>query len=264
MQFGYRKKSFDIEGVSEGDHIYQYIVETGNFYEIDLLNYIHTLKPSICDSSHLNIVLDVGANIGNHSVFLCAFVADHLIAIEPNPEVLPQLRRNLSSNVSNYSLYECAVGEEAGRGSMMIPENMGNNIGAAQVDLQSQDSDIEISTVDAVFANWRNNQQPPVSVALMKIDVEGMEPKVLQGAKTTIAEFKPHIIVEAPSKQEFNQIYDFLKPLGYKKLPGRWALTPVYHFAYNPSPLLYLQAYYMKTRRSLNRARQRFSQKKPT
>lgn len=262
MQFNYRNQSFDIEGVSEGDHIYQYIAETGNFYEIDLLNYLHTLKPSICTSPDKNIVLDVGANIGNHSVFLCAFVADHLIAIEPNPEVLPQLRRNLSSNVSNYSLYECAVGEVAGRGSMMIPENMGNNIGAAQVDLQSQGNDIEVSTVDAVFSDWKNNQQSSVNVALMKIDVEGMEPKVLQGAKNTIAEFKPHIIVEAPSKQEFNQIYDFLRPFGYKKLPGRWALTPVYHFACKPSPLLFLQAYYMKTRRSLNRARQRFNQQK--
>lgn len=257
MKFKYRSKSFDIEGVSEEDHIYKYIVETGNFYEIDLLNYIHTLKASICSNKNKNIVFDVGANIGNHAIFLSSFIADHLIAIEPNAEVLPKLHRNLSKNITNYTLYEIAVGEKQGQGKMVVPKNMGNNVGAAQVDMQSEDNDIEISTLDAIFSAWKKTEKDPVSIPLIKIDVEGMEPQVLKGAINIITEYKPHIIVEAPTKKELNEINDFLNPLAYKKLPGRWALTPVYHFAYQPSSKLILQAYYMKLRRSFNRSRQR-------
>lgn len=257
MQFEYRSKSFDIEGVSKEDHIYKYILENGNFYEIDLLNYIYTLKSSICSNKNNNIVFDIGANIGNHAIFLSTFIADHLIAIEPNVTVLPTLRRNLSKNVSNYTLYECAVGEEPGRGRMIVPNNTSDNVGAAQVDMQSEESDVEITTLDALFSAWKETNNTPINVTLLKIDVEGMELKVLKGGVHIINEFRPHIVIEAPNKQDLKNINAFLRPLGYQKLPGRWALTPVYHFAYKPGITLFMQAYYMKTRRSLNRRKQR-------
>jgi len=158
MQFEYQSKTFNIEGVSKNDHIYKSIAQSGNFYEIDLLNYIYHIKPFIYSKKHKNIILDVGANIGNHSIFFSSFISDHLIAIEPNSAVLPQLRLNLSKNIDNYTLYECGVGEKEGRGKMVVPENIDNNIGAARIDLQSNDSDIEISTLDSVFAAWRKEE----------------------------------------------------------------------------------------------------------
>ena len=63
MQFEYRSKLFDIEGVSQNDHIYKSITQSGNFYEIDLLDYIYHLKPFIYSTKYRNIILDVGANI---------------------------------------------------------------------------------------------------------------------------------------------------------------------------------------------------------
>jgi FkbM family methyltransferase len=205
--------------------------------------------------------LDVGANIGNHAIFLSTFIADHLIAIEPNAAVLPTLRRNLSKNVSNYTLYECAVGAKQGRGKMIVPDNMSDNLGAAQVDMESNNSDIEITTLDTLFSTWIKNETTSVCVSLIKIDVEGMEPLVLKGAIDIITEYKPHIIVEAPTKQELKKINEILIPLGYKKLPGRWALTPVYHFAYKPSVTLFAQACYMKVIRSLSRSKQRINKR---
>jgi len=261
MQFEYRSKLFDIEGVSQNDHIYKSITQSGNFYEIDLLDYIYHLKPFIYSTKHRNIILDVGANIGNHSVFLCSFIADHLIAIEPNPAVLSQLRLNLSKNVNNYTLYECGVGEKEGRGKMVVPDNMDNNIGEARVDLQSNDSDIEISTLDSVFSAWRKNENTPVSVSLIKIDVEGMEPQVLKGAENTILEYKPHLFTEAATKEELQKIYNFLRPLGYRKLPGHWAATPVYHFAHNPTLSLFATAYYMQLRRTVSKIKSRLTRR---
>lgn len=257
MRFDYLSKSFDIEGVSENDHIYRQITRTGTFYEIDLLDYIHRIKPFIYSKGCMNVVIDIGANIGNHSVFFGSFMADHLIAIEPNPNVLVQLRRNLSKNVSNYTLFECAVGDIESRGTIVVPENMGNNIGAARVDVNTNEGDIEISVVDSIFSSWKEKVDNPVSVSLIKIDVEGMEPQVLKGAENTILKYKPHIFAEAETKEKFQKIHNYLRSLGYRKIPGHWAATPVYHFACNPPLALIATAHYRQIRRAVRKTKSR-------
>ncbi|MEH6552215.1 MAG: FkbM family methyltransferase [Pseudomonadales bacterium] len=241
MQFEYRSNLFDIEGVAEDDHIYQCIVRSGTFYELDLLEHIRLLKPFFYSKSYKNVVIDIGANIGNHSLFFSSFLADHLIAIEPNPHVLPILRRNLSKNIDNYTLLEHGVGEKEGTGTLVLPD--AHNIGGARIDLQSNTGNISISTLDSAFSSWKENECEPISLALIKIDVEGMEPQVLKGAENTIAEYKPHIFAEAATKEELHRISSYLNPLGYRKLPGHWAATPVYHFAHNPSFSLITKAY---------------------
>lgn len=250
MQFEYKSRSFDIEGVSQDDHIYRCITHSGTFYEIDLLEYIYQLRPYICSRKRKNVAFDVGANIGNHSVFFGSFVVDHLIAIEPNPAVLSQLHRNLAKNIDSYTLCQIAVSEKKGKGAMAVPQNMGANIGAAKVDLQGEGGDIEISTLDLVLSSWRENERDSISVSLIKIDVEGMESEVLKGAEETIQEYTPHIFAEAATKEDLQRIYDYLRPLGYRKLPGHFAATPVYHFAHAPSFALLAASVHAQLRRS--------------
>jgi FkbM family methyltransferase len=260
MQFTYESKSFDIEGVSQDDHIYRTICRTGTFYEIDMLEYIYRTKHLIYKKGFKNVVIDIGANIGNHSVFLCSFLADHLIAIEPNPKVLARLRRNLSQNASNYTLMECAVGDKTSRGTIVVPENVSDNIGSARVDANTDTGDIDILTVDSILSSWKDKGEESIAVPLIKIDVEGMEPEVLKGSENTILEFKPHIFAEAATRQDFQKISKFLRPFGYRKMPGHWASTPVYHFAYNPAPALFSAAYYWQVKRAARRINSRLRQ----
>lgn len=238
MRFVYRSKTFEIKGISDSDHIYSNIVRSGTFYEIDLLEYIYRMKAVIRRKNQSNVVVDVGANIGNHSVFFANFLADQLIAIEPNPQVLSTLRINLDANATHYALYEHAVGEKKSRGKLSVPVHMGENVGAARIAAQDSDVDVKISTLDSTISAWANNNTNKFTVCLLKIDVEGMEPQVLSGAKETIRLHHPHIFVEAASKADLASTQDFLMPLGYKRMPGHWAATPVYHFVYRPSLLL--------------------------
>ncbi len=257
LQFEYNLKSFDIEGVSENDHIYKQILLSGTFYEISLLEYIYKVKPFITSKKYMNVVIDVGANIGNHSIFLRSFLADHLISIEPNPNVIPQLRRNLSKNIDNYTLLECAVGDKESRGGIVVPELMGNNIGAAQINECDDEGDIEISTIDSIFSNWESGVKSSTFIPLIKIDVEGMECQVLKGAEKTIIKYRPHIFAEAATKDNFQKIYHYLRPLGYRRLPGRWAATPVYHFAFKPELKLIMITSYWEFRRRLKKIKLR-------
>ena len=261
MQFEHRSRLFDIEGVSQTDHIYRRIAASNNFYELDLLEYIYDLKGYILSSGCKNVIVDVGANIGNHSIFFSAFLADHLVAVEPNPDVLPVLRKNLSRNIDSYTLCEHAVGEREGTGSIKVPDNMGENIGAAQLDHQAIDGDIEIVTLDSVLTSLKDCKSDSLSVALIKIDVEGMEPQVLGGALETIGKHRPHIFVEAATKEGLNQILSYLEPLGYQRLPGRWAGTPVYHFAFKPKLALVVQAVLLQIRKRLRKLKKSLSKR---
>lgn len=261
MQFEYRSKVFDIEGVSEDDYIYKSILRADTFYEVDLLEYIESVKSFFPSVRGRNVAIDIGANIGNHSIFLSSFIADHLIAIEPNPDVLPKLRRNLSKNGCNYTLYECAVGESESKGSIVVPKSMNDNIGATRVDPKDTDGKIEVLTLDSVISSWKKNEKNDISVSLIKIDVEGMEPQVLKGAKDTIIEYTPHIFAEAATKEEFERINDCLQPLGYRRLPGKWASTSVYHFVKNPPFSLLLTCQYMRLRRTASKAMYRLKRR---
>lgn len=254
MRFRYKKKMFDIEGVSESEHIYRQIVKQRKFYEIDLLKYIFAIRSFINNKFFQNIVIDVGANIGNHSIFFSSFLADHVIVIEPNRKVIPVLKRNLKNNVSNYTLFECGVGDKECKGTIIIDDNNENNVGMAKLDVKNSKGNVEIFTLDAIFNKWLSSYDKNVSISLIKVDVEGMELPVLKGAEDLLKKHKPHIFVEAISADELNKISGFLTAFGYKKMPGHLSATPVYHFLHNSSFKIFAFSYYGQVKRLIREA----------
>ncbi len=258
MRFEYKGVAFDIKGVSEDDHVYQEIVRAKSFYELDLLEYVYRLRRELRATDGKNVVIDIGANIGNHSIFLRSFLADTLIAIEPNAKVVPVLRRNLAKNVADYAVFDCAVGEREGRGTIMIPDGMENNAGAAGIEFSDDTGGVVVSTLDLVMADWEKEHGAAVRLPLLKIDVEGMELDVLKGATDTLRDHRPHILVEALTDTDVETINQFLRPLGYRKLPGRWGFSPVHHFAYKPRIALYLRVWLILIRRFVAAKMHRF------
>lgn len=239
MKFIYKKKSFEIEGTSENDWIYKCIVDKKNFYEHDLLKYIYKLKFFI--NSKGNTIIDIGANIGNHSIFFQSFVCNKLISIECNDSTIPILKNNLLKNISNYLIIEDAVGSENGAGIISMPDNSLDNIGMAKVVkvVTLNPSSIKIRTLDAIVTDVDNVYK---NIGMIKIDVEGMELEVLKGANQILIQNKPHLFIEANEPSYFNKIKNYLSKYNYYPM-SVWAKTPVYHFAYKPSITL---KYYVK------------------
>lgn len=248
MKFQHLRKEFEINGVSNDDHIYKCITQSGTFYEVDLLEYMRALKPFLRRGNNRIAAADIGANIGNHSIYMASFIADRLISIEPNPAVLPILRDNLMRNSGNYSIYACAVGDKEGRGNIFVPKAMEGNIGAARIEESSAVGEIQISTLDSILEGWLEEDKHLCSISLIKLDVEGMEPMALKGAQNTIKAFKPHIFAEAATLSDLENIKSVLTPLGYKVMPGKWAATPVYHFAHQPSGSLLLACLFLRAK----------------
>ncbi len=66
-----------------------------------------------------------------------------------------------------------------------------------------------------VFASKSFDLSPKAPIASIKIDVEGAELSVLQGATTILSERKPIILCEILDVGSLNQIENFLRPYGY-------------------------------------------------
>ena len=133
-------------------------------------------------------VVDIGANVGNHAVFMSRFMAPRrILVLEPNPALLDALNYNLCVNrvtEADTSYLGLAIG--AGSQNYDLRIDNPNNVGAGHL-VKSPSGKIRCERLDAIVKD---------RVDLIKIDVEGMELEVLEGAALTIARFRPYLFVE--------------------------------------------------------------------
>ena len=158
--------------------------------EIDLLN--HFINPD-------TIVYDIGGNIGYHTVGL-AQKAKHVHAFEPNEKNLRLLLLNtmLLKNVTIHAA-ACSDVKENSYISDYELDDIGNYGECMMSDSVGQEcKTIRIDDLDLPLPN------------VMKIDVEGYELKVFNGARETIKRSKPVILYESMHGTGFDLIYDFL------------------------------------------------------
>lgn len=78
---------------------------------------------------------------------------------------------------------------------------------AARVDDAGTGPTIELTTIDEVLGGRRAD--------IIKIDVEGLEARVLMGASETLERYKPALIVESLDERSFEQVRSVLTPHGY-------------------------------------------------
>lgn len=256
----HRRRVFSILGYSERDHIFRILCATNKFYEIDVLSYMERLKKW---SPHMTAI-DVGANIGNHSIFFGNFIAESIIAIEANKDVIPILKNNLHNNCKKYKIYAVAAGSKQSVGSLESPSISKHNIGAMMVKVDSDKSHsiqgatmVKVTTIDRILENHINNCNNMINVGLLKLDIEGMELAALKGAKHTIKLYKPEILVEAQTKAHLDAINNYLADFGYKII-SCWGYTPMYHFSANTSYIIKFKAKLARSQSHFSRLMRKF------
>ena len=158
--------------------------------------------------SHLSatdLVLDIGANIGNHTFYLAEVVGCKVVAFEPNESLVAAMQQSvqLNNNSNRVVIENCALGEESNicEFEKLIPENIGSH------KLVCGHGDMQVRTLDEFTFT-----EP---VKMLKIDVEGMELGVLKGAKNLISCDAPIIYVEALDLTEFESLLGFFSNLEY-------------------------------------------------
>jgi FkbM family methyltransferase len=162
------------------DHIGR-IMARGTYYEHDLLTDLASRVTS-------GTAIDVGAHIGNHAIYMARLGLD-VVALEPNPNTLPLLRRNVEINDLHEQVVVMPVAAGARHDRAAIVDPPAHNSGMARVTPadDGEDGTVLVVPIDGLYLE---------NVSVIKIDVEGTQMEVLAGAEQTIRRDRPILYVE--------------------------------------------------------------------
>jgi FkbM family methyltransferase len=157
-------------------------------------------------------VLDLGANVGFYTLLAAELVgpSGRVHAFEPVPRNLQYLRQHIALNgLTNVSVVEAAVSDAGGRRRFRL------HVSAAMGHL-GDDGQMEVSTVALDQFVFETAVAAPHSI---KIDVEGAEFSVLQGARETLSQHRPSLLLATHSHALRSHCLDLLAAHGYMVRP---------------------------------------------
>jgi len=195
------------------DHIGHEINLKGRYEAADLDATVQFLR----ESGLLNgIAVDVGANIGNHSVFFARHFK-RVLALEPNPRVFDLLSFNTEPH-DNIQLLNIGASDMEGEQALSFdPENWGGAhllaAGAAE-QVSATSVTVQLRTLDDL------EELSSSRVGLLKVDVEGHELRVLKGAAKLLTRSHPVILFEQHADeiaQGSSAVVDWLRDNGYRQ-----------------------------------------------
>jgi FkbM family methyltransferase len=162
--------------VQLGDYLQQQIFFEG-YYERPLIEWMKgQLQPS-------DVFWDVGANIGAVTL-VAARLCRQVVAFEPNPAALSLLKAHIATNgLTNVLVIDRALGSEPGRADLHVGPD--HNLGMSSLMAERPDAprvSVEVESADELV---RSGGVPAPTV--IKIDVEGAEHLVLEGAREVLA-----------------------------------------------------------------------------
>ena len=184
-------------------------------------------------SKEINFSIDIGANVGKYTKLLLAETNSEVIAFEPLPKAFEELKEIEKNFSSRLNVYNFGIGNKN--------SNLELNYSTEKSELASfiQDLDklsfvdsknnkkiiVEVMTLDSFFKKYEQTYKEK-EIDLLKIDTEGFELEVLNGASETLINKKPKFIqIEFNWHQLFREqtIYKFSKILSnyevFKILP---------------------------------------------
>jgi FkbM family methyltransferase len=168
------------------------------------------LSPCLSD-----VAVDVGANIGVHTVWLSRRVGPSgvVLAVEPERTNFTILNLNKRiNNLSNVIPVMLALGADSGEAQLLVPRpsvmGQATTIPSSTLSKPSVVT-VDCETLDEVISAFGISQ-----VSAIKIDVEGAELGVIQGAEETIMKFRPRLVIEAHGLVNLSSLELRLKAMG--------------------------------------------------
>jgi FkbM family methyltransferase len=167
------------------------------------------------------VMIDVGANIGNHTIYLAKYCATKVMAFEPFPDTFKLLDKNITDNGLRFNVIAGNYGLSDSN-EIVFMKSVDGNAGMNKVD---SDGDAKVELIP--FDLFLDLVDP---ITLIKLDCEGYEEKALLGMIQTVKKHKPALFIECQTEKELVAISKILIPLGYSN-KQRFNHTPTYFFS---------------------------------
>lgn len=200
---------------------YQFFIERLYTYHC-VRNYVETdvrIMKQLCNP-HKN-ALDVGANQGVFTLFLCKF-SSYVYCFEPVPRLGEYLKNRFHG--CNVSVENCALGNFNGELYLNIPcVESGKLETRSSLAIDFENEYIlgeKVTDVEKIKVNVRRLDDFHINnVGFIKLDVEGFEFQVLEGGKETIKQNMPNMLIEIEKrhhkKDNIYDIFQYIIDLGY-------------------------------------------------
>jgi FkbM family methyltransferase len=185
-----------------------------DFYHASLCYEPETLAFIRKQLANGEVFVDVGANIGGYTIR--AARTARVYVFEPHPRNFHLLMLNVKINElhDNVRAFQAAAGARLGKAKLAVSDYYGrHSLLQSFVRMQSKRSsciEVNMVTLDSVLTNEDH-------IDVIKIDVEGAEPLVLEGAKETLKRTEI-VIVEASLKSSFYRSTAILAKYSFKPL----------------------------------------------
>src|SRR3954467_7427486 len=168
------------------------------------------------------VAVDIGCHKGAYTYWMRRSVgaSGAVYAFEPQPKQVAYLREAFSAmRYDNVELVPMAVSDRTGQTTLHVP-SMSSHFASleAKRDIKpgtSSDTLVQITTLDDFFESSKQRRPPN----FLKIDVEGHELSVLNGARRTLEQHHPTILVECEARHRSDHdgqpVFDLLQSVGY-------------------------------------------------
>ena len=167
------------------------------------------------------VILDIGANIGTHTVVLAQLTGPRgaVFAFEPQRLIFQILCANVALNgLPHVQPHHAAVGSQLGSIAVpMLDVAIEQNFGALDLGPHAEGDRVRLTTIDEL--------KLPVC-HFIKVDVEGMEGEVIAGGENTIRHFHPVLYLENERSDRSPLLIRRLFDLGYRLY---WHIVPMFN-----------------------------------
>jgi FkbM family methyltransferase len=204
-----------VPGATEEPYTYRSL-HSGGWYEEAFLEHVRR-------QDRAGVYVDAGAHLGTHTAWFALLCpSSHVHAIEPVSRFADQLDRVVEANdlAAHVTVHRVGLSDRPGTATnhLCAAHQTGFDPAGAAA---GRDETFPVTTLDDLV------REP---VAVIKIDVEGMEDRVLRGATRILAEDRPTVYVEAWDRTGLRTITRVLRPFGYGPTGRVFNSSPTYEF----------------------------------
>ena len=176
-----------------------------NFYDLFAFHELSLFAKYIQLKNKFKYALDVGANLGLHTIILCR-LGYKVKSFEADPSTFRKLQRNLKKNLcKNYTIYNLAISDFNGRSKFyQITDNLTANTlenTSKQVYGKYKTINVNVKTINKFLPN---------SNTLIKLDVEGAEYNILKSINFS-KKYNRKIFFEVNNNISSKQIFNLIK-----------------------------------------------------
>jgi FkbM family methyltransferase len=180
-------------------------------YEVEVFTW---LERNAVDS--YDLIIEVGANVGVYTVFLDTLIKratcarlKQIVSFEPSNDAYMRLIENLGVNKTKFvTAFQVAIGTASGLQSFFEPNGHLTNGSFLREFSEIFSESVRESTVAVVAASELERYLRDAGKALIKVDVEGFEPQLIDALGPLITRYRPDILIEilpgTPERLEAN------------------------------------------------------------